>query len=120
MQHFKEHVSSYRFEKRGYSYIFYNLRLDDVELVSWSSSSGSNHVCFMMEVQFIPIKKFLWKHCRKGKYICLWYKSKVSFDVLKNLDYIPKDNCDLSSLKTILSTGSPLSDENFKWVYSKM
>ena len=34
--------------------------------------------------------------------------------------YTPKDDCDLASLKTILSTGSPLSDENFSWVYSKV
>ncbi len=33
---------------------------------------------------------------------------------------LPKDKHDLSSLKTILSTGSPLSKNNFEWVYSSV
>jgi acetoacetyl-CoA synthetase len=35
-------------------------------------------------------------------------------------DYIPKDAADLSSLKTLLSTGSPLSADAFEWVYSNI
>ncbi len=31
--------------------------------------------------------------------------------------YTPRDECSLTSLKTILSTGSPLSVQNFTWVY---
>ncbi|MDX9790429.1 MAG: acetoacetate--CoA ligase [Candidatus Kapabacteria bacterium] len=33
---------------------------------------------------------------------------------------VPSESFDLSSLKIMLSTGSPLSDDNFKWVYSKV
>ncbi len=33
---------------------------------------------------------------------------------------IPKNKFDLTSLKAILSTGSPLSVENFKWVYENV
>src|SRR5690606_17588604 len=33
---------------------------------------------------------------------------------------VPKDNFNLDSLKTILSTGSPLSADNFNWVYENV
>ena len=33
---------------------------------------------------------------------------------------IPKENFNLDSLKTILSTGSPLSADNFNWVYENV
>ncbi|MFQ5498882.1 MAG: acetoacetate--CoA ligase [Candidatus Zixiibacteriota bacterium] len=33
---------------------------------------------------------------------------------------MPIENHDLSSLRTILSTGSPLSDENFAWTYEQV
>jgi len=36
----------------------------------------------------------------------------------KNVE--PGKNYDLTSLKTILSTGAPLSDENFQWVYKNV
>jgi acetoacetyl-CoA synthetase len=32
----------------------------------------------------------------------------------------PADRFDLSSLNTVLSTGSPLTDENFRWVYQSV
>jgi len=33
---------------------------------------------------------------------------------------LPGENYDLTALKTILSTGAPLSDENFQWVYKNV
>ena len=38
---------------------------------------------------------------------------------LQTADYSPKDNYDLSSLRTVLSTGSPLSIENFDFIYKE-
>ena len=41
-------------------------------------------------------------------------------DALSNSKTIPKNNHDLSKLKTICSTGSPLSKEGFKYIYKKI
>ena len=41
-------------------------------------------------------------------------------DTLNNKNVIPKNNHDLSKLRTICSTGSPLSEDGFKYVYNKI
>ena len=41
-------------------------------------------------------------------------------DALNNTGIVPKNNYDLSKLKTICSTGSPLSKEGFKYIYKKI
>ena len=41
-------------------------------------------------------------------------------DALNNNGVIPKNNHDLSELKTICSTGSPLSKEGFQYIYDKI
>jgi len=41
-------------------------------------------------------------------------------DVLNNNKVVPKNNYDLSKLRTICSTGSPLSEDAFKYVYNKI
>ena len=66
-----------------------------------------------------PNKNVLWKLAEKEK-ISVFGTSPKYLSMIEKSGYNPKDNCDLSALKTILSTGSPLSDENFNWVYSKI
>ena len=41
-------------------------------------------------------------------------------DALNNKKIVPKNNFDMSNLKTICSTGSPLSDEGFQYVYKNI
>ena len=41
-------------------------------------------------------------------------------DVLNNNNVVPKNNHDLSNLRTICSTGSPLSADGFRYVYDKV
>jgi acetoacetyl-CoA synthetase len=41
-------------------------------------------------------------------------------DTLNNSEVIPKNNYDLSKLRTICSTGSPLSEEGFKYIYKNV
>ncbi|MDE0801688.1 MAG: acetoacetate--CoA ligase [Acidimicrobiales bacterium] len=41
-------------------------------------------------------------------------------DALANADYSPREHHDLTSLRTIASTGSPLSPERFAWVYDEV
>ena len=41
-------------------------------------------------------------------------------DALKNNGVVPKNNHNLSDLRTICSTGSPLSEDGFRYVYDKI
>jgi len=41
-------------------------------------------------------------------------------DTLNNKGVVPKKNYDLSNLRTICSTGSPLSADGFKYIYNKI
>ena len=41
-------------------------------------------------------------------------------DSLMNKEVIPKNNYDLSNLRTICSTGSPLSKDGFRYIYNKI
>ncbi len=66
-----------------------------------------------------PHKNILWKLIEQEK-ISVFGTSPKYLSMIAKSGYTPKDDCDLASLKTILSTGSPLSDENFNWVYSNV
>jgi len=52
--------------------------------------------------------------------VTLFGVSAKYIDALKNNRVVPKNNHDFSNLKTICSTGSPLSKEGFEYVYDKI
>ncbi len=52
--------------------------------------------------------------------ITLFGISAKYVDTLNNKGIVPKNNYDLSSLRTICSTGSPLSREGFKYIYNNI
>ena len=52
--------------------------------------------------------------------VTLFGISAKYIDALSNSGVMPKNNHDLSKLKTICSTGSPLSKEGFKYIYRKI
>jgi len=52
--------------------------------------------------------------------VTLFGVSAKYIDTLNNKKVIPKKNYDFSSLKTICSTGSPLSSEGFRYVYKNI
>ena len=52
--------------------------------------------------------------------ITLFGVSAKYIDTLNNNKVVPKDNFDLSNLRTICSTGSPLSEDGFKYIYSNV
>ena len=52
--------------------------------------------------------------------VTLFGVSAKYIDVLNNNGSIPKNNYDLSKLRTICSTGSPLSKDGFKYIYSNI
>ena len=64
-----------------------------------------------------PNLNFLWEKIEKEE-ITIFGTSPKFLGICKKSGLIPKEKFNLSNLKTILSTGSPLSEENFKYVYS--
>ena len=118
LQHFKEHV------------LHSDLKRDDV--VTYFTTCGWMMWNWLVGVlqtgaaillydgsPIYPAKNVLWKLVEKEK-ISVFGTSPKYLSLIEKSEYIPKVDCNLSSLKTILSTGSPLSDENFNWVYSNV
>ena len=66
---------------------------------------------------FHPGPEALWQMAEEEK-ITVFGTSAGYIEALKNAGVSPKKQFDLSFLKAVLSTGSPLSDENFRFVYS--
>ena len=65
---------------------------------------------------FHPGPDALWKMAQDEK-ISVFGTSAGYIEALKNAGVKPKENYDLSSIKSVLSTGSPLSNENFEFIY---
>jgi len=61
----------------------------------------------------------MWRLVEDEK-ITFFGTSATYINVLRNQGFVPKDNFDLSSLKSIGQTGSPLSAEGFEYVYSSI
>jgi len=66
-----------------------------------------------------PDLEILWKQIENEK-INVFGTSPKFLSTCQQSGVIPKDKFDLSSLSVILSTGSPLSDQNFDWVYENV
>ncbi len=66
-----------------------------------------------------PNMRILWEKIEEYK-ITIFGTSPKYLSSCQKANLIPKKDFDLSSLNTILSTGSPLSPENFKYVYSQI
>ena len=65
---------------------------------------------------FHPGPDALWRMAQDEK-ITVFGTSAGYIEALKNAGVKPEEQFDLTPLKSVLSTGSPLSDENFKFVY---
>jgi acetoacetyl-CoA synthetase len=66
---------------------------------------------------FHPEADALWKMAEDEK-VTVFGTSAGYIEALKNAGVRPKEQFDLSYLKSVLSTGSPLSDENFEFIYA--
>jgi len=66
-----------------------------------------------------PDAKTLWKKIEEEK-ITVFGTSPKFLQLSQNSSLNIKREFNLSSLKTILSTGAPLSEESFKWVYENV
>ncbi|AFH49377.1 Acyl-CoA synthetase [Ignavibacterium album JCM 16511] len=61
----------------------------------------------------------LWKIIEDEK-ITIFGTSPKYLTLIEKSGLVPNDKFNLNSLKTILSTGSPLTDSNFHWVYKNV
>ncbi len=68
---------------------------------------------------FHPGPEALWKMAEQEK-ITVFGTSAGYIEALKAAGVKPGKSFDLSNLKSVLSTGSPLSEENFEFVYSEI
>ena len=68
---------------------------------------------------FHPIPGALWKMAQDNK-ITIFGTSAGYIAALQNSGVRPGAEYDLSPLRTILSTGSPLSPEGFQWIYKEI
>ncbi len=66
-----------------------------------------------------PNEKRLWKIIADER-ITIFGTSPKYLTIIEKTGLVPKEKFDLQNLKTILSTGSPLTDSNFHWVYKNV
>ena len=66
-----------------------------------------------------PNSETLWKKLESEK-ISVFGTSPKFLTISQKTKIVPRKEFNLSSLKAILSTGSPLSAENFQWVYKSV
>lgn len=66
-----------------------------------------------------PDKKMLWKFAEQTKMTVFGTSASYITACMKD-DFVPKEAFNLSSLKNISSTGSPLPPEGFQWCYDNV
>ena len=88
---------------------------------NWLVGSLSSGATILLFDGFPMYKKddLLFEFASEEK-VTLFGISAKYIDVLNNNGSIPKNNYDLSKLRTICSTGSPLSKDGFKYIYSSI
>ena len=66
-----------------------------------------------------PITEVLWEKIQKNQ-ISIFGTSPKYLSIFAKQENAPKSKYDLESLRTILSTGSPLAEETFRWIYENV
>ena len=66
-----------------------------------------------------PDSDIIWNKIEENK-ISIFGTSPKYLSIFGKQGFIPKNKYDLQSLRSILSTGSPLPEETFKWVYENV
>jgi len=84
-----------------------------------SSLAGGASLVLFDGNPFYPDPGALWKMAQDEK-ITIFGTSAGYIAALQNTGIKPGQMYDLRSIKAILSTGSPLSEENFKYIYSEL
>ncbi|NUN08726.1 MAG: acetoacetate--CoA ligase [Ignavibacteriaceae bacterium] len=118
LQHYKEHTL--HTDLTSGDVIFYYTTCGWM-MWNWLVSSlhtGATIVLFDGN-PFFPSPGLLWRICEEAG-ITVFGTSPRYLSGLEKLGYHPAKKHDLSRLRCVLSTGSPLSPENFKWVYENI
>ncbi len=118
LQHFKElhlHTDVKRDDKIAYyttcGWMMWNWLISGLQLgASVALIDGS---------PVYPNNEILWKKIEEEEISIFGTSPKYLTSIEKN-GLIPKEKFNLTKLKTMLSTGSPLSVENFNWVYNNV
>ncbi len=66
-----------------------------------------------------PDLEILWKKIEDNK-ISIFGTSPKYLSIFGKQGFIPKDKYNVESLRSILSTGSPLPEETFEWIYENV
>ncbi len=118
LQHFKElhlHTDVKREDKFAYyttcGWMMWNWLVSSLQL-------GAS-VVLIDGSPVYPDNEFLWKKIEEEG-ITIFGTSPKFLSSIEKAGLIPNEKSNLSKLKTILSTGSPLSEENFNWVYKNV
>jgi len=118
LQHYKEHV------------LHTDLRREDVityyttcgwMMWNWLVSSlqvGASLFLYDGNPTY-PNSEVLWKKIEKNR-ITVFGTSPKYLSMFQKQGFVPKDKFKLDTLRAILSTGSPLPEESFKWVYDNV
>ncbi len=115
LQHLKEHQlhSDIKTDDR----VFY---FSTCSWMMWNwlvSALGSGAAIMLYDGSpFYPEAQTLWQYAEKEK-ITFFGTSAKYLEALQKAGYAPNSNCDLSSLRAVASTGSPLSPEGYDYVY---
>jgi acetoacetyl-CoA synthetase len=118
LQHFKEHV------------LHTDLKRDDIITyyttcgwMMWNwlvSSLQVGATLFLYDGNPVyPDYGILWKKIQQHR-VSVFGTSPKYLSIFSKQGFIPKDNYKLTSLRAILSTGSPLPEETFDWVYKNV
>jgi acetoacetyl-CoA synthetase len=81
-----------------------------------SGLASGTTLCLFDGSPFAPDEKVLFDYARDEKFAVFGTSAKY-IDAVRKSGFIPKDSHDLSSLRVMTSTGSPLSPEGFTFVY---
>jgi acyl-coenzyme A synthetase/AMP-(fatty) acid ligase len=95
--------------------LLHHLRLDDVELAGLRPGRGG-HPGAVRRQSVPPFPKALWQMAQDEK-ITVFGTSAGYLAALQAAGVRPREEFDLSALRAVLSTGSPLSIESFEFVY---
>ena len=118
IQHLKEH--RYHCDLRPGDRLFYFTTCGWM-MWNWLISglaSGATIVLYDGSPGF-PNIGHLWKILEKWK-ITHFGTSPKFLDIVRKADYLPNHKYSFDALRVILSTGSPLSEELYKWVYQNV
>ncbi|MEZ5575110.1 MAG: acetoacetate--CoA ligase [Candidatus Competibacteraceae bacterium] len=98
-------------------FLLHHLRLDDVELAGVRSSIGRDAAAVCDGSPFVARGRILWNYAQAERMSHFGASAKY-LDALAKTGLKPRRDYDLSPLRAILSTGSPLVPERFDSVYA--